>query len=29
MARKGNTIKKSDFAPIGAEPLFSYEEVLK
>ena len=27
MARKENTIKKSDFAPIGAESLFSYAEV--
>ncbi len=29
MARKENTIKKSGFAPIGVELLFSYEEVQK
>ncbi len=29
MARKENTIKKSGFAPIGVEPLFSYEGVQK
>ena len=29
MARKENTIKKSGFAPIGVEPLFSYGEVQK
>lgn len=27
MARKENTIKKSGFAPIGVESLFSYEKV--
>ncbi len=27
MARKENTIKKSGFAPIGVESLFSYGEV--
>ena len=27
MARKVNTIKKSGFAPIGVESLFSYAEV--
>ena len=26
---KKNTIKGSDFAPIGVEPLFSYAEVKK
>ena len=29
MARKVNTIKKSGFAPIGVEPLFTYEGVQK
>jgi len=29
MAQKENTIKKSGFAPIGVEPLFSYGEVQK
>ena len=29
MARKENIIKKSGFAPIGVESLFSYGEVRK
>ena len=29
MAQKVNTIKKSGFAPVGVESLFSYGEVQK